>query len=67
MTGKELQELRKRYGIKQIQLAEFLGYQSKGKANRSMIAKLENGFTDINPRIEMLIKMFFDRVRENKQ
>ena len=60
MTGKELQALRKEYGVSQTQLAEYLGYTVKGKPNRSMIARFENDFAAINPRVSMLIKTYFD-------
>ena len=56
MNGDELKVLREKAGLSQSQLAEKLGYFSKGKPNRSMIARFENGHASINFRISILIK-----------
>lgn len=59
MTGKELQALRKKHGVSQTQLAEYLGYTVKGKPNRSMIARFECDFAPINSRVAMLLDNYF--------
>ena len=59
MTGQELVHLRKKYGVTQLQVAEYLGYVSKGKPNRSMIARFECGHAPINMRISKAIESFF--------
>mgnify|MGYP000076497515 FL=1 len=64
MTGLDLYELRKEIGITQHQLAEHLGYYTKGKPNRSMIARFENGHVTINSRIAMLINQYADKCKE---
>ena len=67
MTGQELKQLRNQYGVTQVELAQYLGYTSKGEPNRSMIARFENNHAVINPRISNLIQnyfMSFNRVEE---
>lgn len=59
IDGKQLAKLRSEYGITQVELAEYLGYMTKGKPNRSMIARFENGHAEINPRISKLLENYF--------
>mgnify|MGYP003624361300 CR=1 FL=1 len=59
IDAKQLSSLRKEYGVSQTELAEYLGYVVNGKPNRSMIARFENGYAKINPRISKLIENFF--------
>ena len=56
MTGQELKELRNDAGMTQRQVAELVGYTSKGQPNKSMIARLENGYAKINPRVEAVLR-----------
>lgn len=60
MKGEELRALRTKYNVTQEELADFLGYTSKGKPNRSQICRLENGHATINSRVKMLIEVFFN-------
>lgn len=62
MTGQKLKELRELHNVSQSDVAAFLGYTTKGKPNRSMISRYENGFTNINPRISMLLDTYFSQV-----
>lgn len=62
MTGQKLKELRALHGVSQRDVAEFLGYTVKGKPNRSMIARFENEFAPINPRVSMLLDTYFSTV-----
>lgn len=62
MNGLELYELRKKYDVTQSELAEHLGYLTKGIPNRSMICRFENGHANINKRIEIAIKQYFKQV-----
>jgi len=59
IDGKQLAQLRKEYDVSQSELAEYLGYVVNDKPNRSMIARFENGYAKINPRISKLIENFF--------
>tara|TARA_Y100000004_G_scaffold60201_1_gene67207 strand:+ start:4347 stop:4583 length:237 start_codon:yes stop_codon:yes gene_type:complete len=59
MNATRLKELRKEYGVSQTDVAKFLGYKINGKPNRSMIARWENGYAKINPRIELLLEHYF--------
>ena len=52
MNGVELKKLRTEAGMTQSELAEGLGYFSKGKPNRSIVARWENNHQSINSRIE---------------
>lgn len=58
MDGKELRKLRNQAGMTQSELASRMGYFTKGKPNRSMISRFENGFAKINPRVEAALLMF---------
>ncbi len=60
MTGEELKELRLKSGMTQKQVAELMGYTSKGEPNKSMIARLENGYAKINPRVEVALRTYLD-------
>lgn len=55
MNGLELKKLRTEAGMTQAELAEGLGYFSKGKPNRSIVARWENNHQSINSRIEKAI------------
>ena len=59
MTGNELKKLRAKHNKSQTDVAKFLGYEVNGKPNRSMIARFENGYAKINPRIGMLLEGYF--------
>jgi len=59
MDGQALKELRKETNTTQLEVAKFLDYTVKGKPNRSMIARFENGHAKINSRLAILLKMFF--------
>ncbi len=59
MTGQDLKNLRKEYGVTQLEVAEYLGYVVNGVPNRSMIARFENNYAVINPRIAKLIENYF--------
>jgi|TARA_Y100001938_G_C8075130_1_gene425558 DNA-binding XRE family transcriptional regulator len=59
MTGNQLKKLRAKHNKSQTDVAKFLGYEVNGKPNRSMIARFENGYAKINPRISMLLEGFF--------
>jgi transcriptional regulator with XRE-family HTH domain len=56
MTGQELRELRSDAGMTQRQVAELVGYTTKGEPNKSMIARFENGHAKINPRVEAALR-----------
>lgn len=58
MDGKELRKLRNQAGMTQSELASRMGYFTKGEPNRSMISRFENGFADINPRVEAALLLF---------
>jgi transcriptional regulator with XRE-family HTH domain len=59
MNAEKLKKLRKEYNVSQTDVAKFLGYKVNGKPNRSMIARWENGFAEMNPRIELLLEHYF--------
>jgi Predicted transcriptional regulator with C-terminal CBS domains len=50
MNGKELQELRKKYGLTQKEIAQLLGYHT------NYISRLERGDEDITERFEKLLR-----------
>lgn len=60
MTGQELRQLRLDAGMTQKQVAELMGYTSKGEPNKSMIARLENGYANINPRVEAALRLYLE-------
>lgn len=60
MTGQELKQLRLDAGMTQKQVAELMGYTSKGEPNKSMIARLENGYAKINPRVEAALRLYLE-------
>lgn len=64
MEAKQLKELRSKYNKSQTDLAVFLGYTVKGKPNRSMIARFENGYQPINKGIGMLLSHYFEDLRK---
>lgn len=59
MTGEELKLLRTKSKMTQSELADYMGYYSNGKPNRSVISRWENGITLMNPRIGMLLRLYF--------
>tara|TARA_R100001510_G_C7610120_1_gene173946 strand:- start:495 stop:689 length:195 start_codon:yes stop_codon:yes gene_type:complete len=61
MSGEELKDLRAKHQVSQQELAIFLGYTVKGQPNRSQIARFENGYAKINPRIAMLINLYMEK------
>ncbi len=64
MNGFELKKLRTEAGMTQAELAEGLGYFSKGKPNRSIVARWENNHQAINSRIEKAIIVTINEKRE---
>lgn len=60
MSPDELKKLRMEHGVSQTDLAKWLGYEVNGVPNRSMIARFENGYAKINPRLSKLIELFFE-------
>ena len=60
IDGNTLKAMRVSAGVTQSELAEYLGYFTKGEPNRSVISRMENGSQDINVRIQMLVKSFLD-------
>ena len=61
MTAEELKTIRTELGITQTELAAHLGYYTAGQPNRSVISRWESGKTNINPRIEMLLRDYFKK------
>tara|TARA_B100001057_G_C22831168_1_gene943448 strand:+ start:1200 stop:1406 length:207 start_codon:yes stop_codon:yes gene_type:complete len=59
LDGETLKELREQSGYTQSQLAESLGYFSKGEPNRSMISRMENGHCKINKRLQIILETLF--------
>ena len=57
MTGTELKEMLHQAGLTQAQLADKLGYYTKGEPNKSQIARMENGHCPINFRVESAIRL----------
>ncbi len=47
-------------------MAEWLGYSVNGKPNPSMIARLENGYAKINPRVSKLLTLYFSNMHETQ-
>ena len=62
MTGQELQKLRAKHGVSQYEVAAYLGYVVNGKPNRSMIARFENDYAKINPRVALALVSFFESI-----
>lgn len=60
MNGSDLRQMRQKAGMTQKQVAELMGYTSKGEPNKSMIARLENGHAQINPRVEAALRMYLE-------
>ena len=60
IDGNTMRAMRLSAGVTQSELAEYLGYFTKGEPNRSVISRMENGNQDINVRIQMLVKLFLD-------
>lgn len=67
MKSEELKKLRKEYNVSQTDVARFLGYTVNGKPNRSMIARYENNYAKINPRIGLLLKHYFLNLKKNEK
>ena len=61
MKGSELRQMRHKAGMTQTELASLLGYQIKGKPNKSQIARFENDHQQINPRIEAAIRFYLGK------
>lgn len=66
MTAEELKLLRVESSTTQSELADYLGYYTNGEPNRSVISRWENGTTNINPRISLLLRMFFKEKKFEK-
>ena len=60
LSGDDLKDLRTKHGVTQVELAEFLQYTVNGEPNRSQIARFENGYAKINPRISQLCRLYFE-------
>ena len=67
MDGTKLQRLREKHGVSQTDVAKYLGYEVKGKPNRSMIARFENGYSNITPRIQMLLQNYFHNLEQREE
>ena len=66
MTAEELKLLRLQSNTTQSEIADYLGYYTNGVPNRSVVSRWENGTTNINPRISLLLKMFFKEKQDEK-
>ena len=66
MEAEELKKLRNEYNVSQTDVAKFLGYKVNGKPNRSMIARYENGYAKINPRIAFLLEHYFIELQRER-
>ena len=66
MTAEELKLLRSESNTTQSEIADYLGYYTNGVPNRSVISRWENGTTNINPRISLLLRMFFKEKQDEK-
>lgn len=60
-NGQALRELRKKAGVSQSDLADFMGYYAKGVPNRSMISALERRTDALNPRHEKLARLYLEQ------
>ena len=65
-TGEQLQHIRLQHNVTQRDMAEWLGYSVNGKPNPSMIARLENGYAKINPRVSKLLTLYFSNMHETQ-
>ena len=62
-----LKNLREEYNVSQSELADYLGYYTKGAPNKSVISNWESGKKGLNVRMMMLIRKFFeDKKNENR-
>lgn len=59
-NGPTLKAMRVAAGVSQAELAEFMGYFSKGIPNRSMISRMEKCTTALNPRHAKLAEVFLN-------
>ena len=66
LTGEQVKHMRLEAGVSQSQLADFLGYFTKGEPNRSMITLIEQGKFKMNRRLDTSIKTFFSRLKERQ-
>lgn len=64
-NGQALRDLRKKAGVSQSDLAEFMGYFAKGVPNRSMISALERRTDALNPRHEKLARLYLEQGRDS--
>jgi len=65
-NGQALRELREDAGVTQSDLADFMGYYTKGVPNRSMISALERRTDALNPRHERLAKIYLEQRRDSR-
>ena len=59
MNSEKLKHLRSLHGVTQKQVAAYLGYTVNNEPNRSMIARFENGYAPINPRVALALDAYF--------
>ena len=64
INGKDLQSARTQAGITQAEFAAYLGYNSKGKPNASMIARFEGDYAKTNPRVAKLLELYFQELQQ---
>jgi len=58
-NGAALKDLRTKSGVSQSELAEYMGYFTKGKPNRSMISQLESKSEALNLRVQRVAEAYF--------
>ena len=59
-NGPTLKAMRLAAGVTQAELAEYMGYLSKGSPNRSMISRMEKCQDNLNPRHAKLAEVFLN-------
>jgi len=61
MQGSYIRKLRTSVGLSQKELAEKLGYMSKGVPNRSHIARIEGGHQKVTERLILAVKYVVEK------